>query len=118
MTTHPSILAGRIPWTEEPLPSTELQRVGRDQVTEHAQAFGIFQNPGGRQPASTLLSDLSFETWRKQWSLDEHHTTGKVSGVRQTLPLLPGTCLHKHHMLGGPQSGHAPVPSLPSSPAS
>ena len=32
MTTHSSILAWRIPWTEEPgrLPSTGLQRVGHD----------------------------------------------------------------------------------------
>ena len=35
MATHPSILAWRIPWTEEPggLPSMESQRVGRDWVT-------------------------------------------------------------------------------------
>ena len=32
MSTHSSILAWRIPWTEEPggLPSTDSQRVGRD----------------------------------------------------------------------------------------
>ena len=32
MATHPSILAWRIPWTEEPggLQSTGLQRIGRD----------------------------------------------------------------------------------------
>ena len=32
MATHPSILAWRIPWTEEPgrIQSLELQRVGRD----------------------------------------------------------------------------------------
>ena len=32
MATHSSILAWRIPWTEEPggLPSMELQRVGHD----------------------------------------------------------------------------------------
>ena len=120
MATHSNILAGRIPWTEEPgrLPSMGLQRVGHDQATEHTQAFSIFQNPGGRQPASTLLFDLSLGTWGKQWSLDEHHTMGKVSGVRQTLALLPGTCMHKHHMLGGPRSGQVPVPSLPSAPAS
>ena len=37
MTTHSSILAWRIPWTEEPggLQSTGSQRVGRDGVTEH-----------------------------------------------------------------------------------
>jgi len=37
MATHSSILAGRIPWTEEPgrLQSIGLQRVGHDRVSEH-----------------------------------------------------------------------------------
>ena len=37
MATHPSILAWRIPWTEEPskLQSTGLQRVGHDWVTDN-----------------------------------------------------------------------------------
>ena len=40
MSTHSSILAWRIPWTEEPgeLQSMELQRVGHDWVTEHTIA--------------------------------------------------------------------------------
>ena len=38
MATHSSILAWKIPWTEEPggLQSMELQRVGHDLTTEHA----------------------------------------------------------------------------------
>ena len=38
MVIHSSILAWRIPWTEEPggLQSTELQRAGLSEVTEHA----------------------------------------------------------------------------------
>ena len=38
MATHSSILAWRIPWTEEPggLQSTELQRAGHNWLTEHA----------------------------------------------------------------------------------
>ena len=38
LATHSSILAWRIPWTEEPgeLQSEGLQRVGHDLVTEHA----------------------------------------------------------------------------------
>ena len=38
MATHSSILACKIPWTEEPsqLQSRGLQRIGRDLVTEHA----------------------------------------------------------------------------------
>ena len=37
MATHSSILAWRIPWTEEPvgLQYMGLQKVGRDLVTEH-----------------------------------------------------------------------------------
>ena len=39
MATHSSILAWRIPWTEEPgvLQSMWLQRVGRDLVTQQQQ---------------------------------------------------------------------------------
>ena len=38
MATHSSILAWRIPWTEEPggLQSTGSQRVGHDLTSEHA----------------------------------------------------------------------------------
>ena len=40
--THSSILAWRIPWTEEPggLPSMGSHRVGHDWVTKHAQTEG------------------------------------------------------------------------------
>ena len=39
MATHSSILAWRIPWTEEPrgLQSTKLQRVGQDLAIEQQQ---------------------------------------------------------------------------------
>ena len=42
--THSSIPAWKIPWTEEPggLQSTRSQRVGRDQVTEHAYFSPVF----------------------------------------------------------------------------
>ena len=38
MVTHSSILAWKIPWTEEPggLQSMGLQRVGYNEMTEHA----------------------------------------------------------------------------------
>ena len=41
--THSSILAGRIPWTEEPggLQSVRSHRVGHDSPTEHAQTNGL-----------------------------------------------------------------------------
>ena len=37
MATHSSVLAWKIPWTEEPggLQSMGLQRIGHDWVTEH-----------------------------------------------------------------------------------
>ena len=43
MTTHPSILAWIIPWTEEPggLQSLGWQRVGRDWTTEHSVADAL-----------------------------------------------------------------------------
>ena len=43
MTTHSSILAWRIPWTEEPggLQSTGSQRVRHDGVTMHSTALCV-----------------------------------------------------------------------------
>ena len=40
--THSSIIASRIPWTEEPgrLQSTRSQRVGRDRVTNTLMSAG------------------------------------------------------------------------------
>ena len=64
MATHPSILAWRIPWTEEPggLQSMQLQRVGHNLATEQEQQkfnkFLIFikmdKNLIYRQAASRL----------------------------------------------------------------
>ena len=64
MATHSSILAWKIPWTEEPsgLQSMDLQRVGNDQATEsigaeqymlsysasHFLLQGIFLTPGSK----------------------------------------------------------------------
>ena len=44
MATHSSILAWRVPWTEEPgrLQSVVLQRVGHDLATEHAYVIEMF----------------------------------------------------------------------------
>ena len=46
MATHYSIIAWRIPWTEEPggLQSTGLQRIGRNWASEHAHTLVLF-NP-------------------------------------------------------------------------
>ena len=42
MATHSSVLAWKIPWTEEPgrLKSMRLQRVGHDLMTEHTRPSG------------------------------------------------------------------------------
>ena len=47
MATHSSILAWKIPWTEEPggLQSTGLQRVGHDRAAEHARTSSCKMNP-------------------------------------------------------------------------
>ena len=43
LATHSSILAWRIPWTEEPdgLQSMESQRVGHDRATKHTQILTV-----------------------------------------------------------------------------
>ena len=56
MATHSSILAWRIPWTEEPgrLQSMRLQRVGHDRATKtHTH---LLQSPGGRVNPGACLS--------------------------------------------------------------
>ena len=56
MATSSSILAWKIPWTEEPggLYSMGSQSVGHDCVTEHAHMGGIGYNPG--QPWESEVS--------------------------------------------------------------
>ena len=46
MATHSSVLAWRIPWTEEPggLQSMRSHRVGHDRATEHARTLVLFQD--------------------------------------------------------------------------
>ena len=48
MATHSSILAWRIPWTEEPggLQTMGLQRVGHDLVTEHTHTHRVIKYNG------------------------------------------------------------------------
>ena len=50
MATHSSILAGRIPWTEEPsgLQSIGLQRVGHNSATEYTHTHTNTDNQRGR----------------------------------------------------------------------
>ena len=46
MATHGSILAWKIPWTEEPdgLQSRASQRVGHDRATKHICVYGCTSN--------------------------------------------------------------------------
>ena len=48
MITHSSVLAWKIPWTEEPggLPSMESQRVGHDLATKHEHGYRDSQKGG------------------------------------------------------------------------
>ena len=61
MATHSSVLAWKIPWTEEPggLQSTGSQRVEHDRVTEHTPNFILLMRRLERQ---------AMETW--SWELD------------------------------------------------
>ena len=66
MATHSSILAWKIPWTEEPgrLQSKGSQRVGHDWVTEHARSGNTRQSSSSwsvgvlRFPVLLLVSGL------------------------------------------------------------
>ena len=56
--THSSILAGRVPWTEEPggLQSTGLQRVGPDFVTKQQN----YKVPNSEEIQMSLISHYFF----------------------------------------------------------
>ena len=64
MATHSSILAWRIPWTEEPggLQSTGSQRVGHDWATEDTQpsVSGIFRNSREDFPDGPVVKTAHF----------------------------------------------------------
>ena len=58
MATHSSILAWRIPWTEEPgrLQSMGLQRAGHDLATKHQNMGLCFMVPSGKSVLLVLLA--------------------------------------------------------------
>ena len=62
MTTHSSILAWKIPWTEEPgrLPSTGSQKSDTTEATQHSMVT-YSQNYRDCPPNVTLLSTESLE---------------------------------------------------------
>ena len=69
MATHSSILAWRIPWTEEPgrLQSMRLQRIGHDLVTKQQQHTSFHRGsraafwmlPGGSAEGARLIPELT-----------------------------------------------------------
>ena len=63
MATHSSILAWRIPWTEDPgrLQSMGLQRVRHDWVTSLYIKVEILLSPGVSK--NTLTFNISFKVW-------------------------------------------------------
>ena len=67
MATHSSILAWRIPWTEEPdeLQSLASQRVGQDLVTEQQQLMlnQSGQESTGKGSSSQRASSQAHSTW-------------------------------------------------------
>ena len=82
MATHSSILAWRIPWTEEPggLQSIGSQRVGHDRVQMHARvsggvlilrSFSVLASGGfvAALPMISNSSNLPFGAQRRSWML-------------------------------------------------
>ena len=101
MATHPSTLAWRIPWTEEPggLQSMGPQRVGHDLSDLACTGFGPRSLEGPSEPSSSLYDFLYMRTSWGQWT--ELH----FSSVAQSCPALcdPMNCstpgLPVHHQL-------------------
>ena len=74
MATHSSILAQRIPWTEEPdrLQSMGLQRVGHGRVTSPTLMILIILTTLTAQPAAAVLisvkgmPQITYRSWDSQ----------------------------------------------------
>ena len=70
MATHSSVLAWRIPWTEEPggLQSMDSQRIGRDWAT-HFQVALVVKNPQANAGDMRRRFDPWVENipWRRAW---------------------------------------------------
>ena len=97
--THSSILACRIPWTEEPgrLQSSESQRVGHDWATfilTHIPRSAIVsggllvKNPPAMQEMQ--IQSLGQEVpWRRTWQLTPVFLPGKSHGQRSLVGYSP-----------------------------
>ena len=81
MATHSSILARKIPWTEEPggLQSMGSQRVGRDWVCMQPTMFRLILNPH-------LCTSISCQCYKMEISL--RWTEPKVTKKEKWFPIL------------------------------
>ena len=80
--THSSILAWRVPWTEEPgrLLSTGLHRVRHDLVTDEWEDYSNYLGEGAgisRNWATTWVRKILY---RREWLPIPVFSTGKVHG--------------------------------------
>ena len=94
MATHSSILACRIPWTEEPggLQSMGSQRVGHDWCNLAAAAVGFPGGSGGKDCLAMQDPWVGKIPWRRKW----HPTPGilpvEFHGQRSLAGCSPGGC--------------------------
>ena len=70
MATHSSILAWRIPWTEEPggLQSTRSQRVGHDWATSHTHTHTRTSHTDEHCSALILSKHVSLQMYAWKWN--------------------------------------------------
>ena len=113
MTTHSSILAWRIPWTEEPgrLQSLESQRVGQDWAAKHSTARAKLSQWSGL--VSTRVSPLSQPLRRGVRTFGSHRLSGKngAGGGGSGEPAAPPLAAPPKLTLGGVYCPSTPGPS-------
>ena len=75
MATHSSVLAWKIPWTEEPgrLQSMGLQRVRHDWATSHKGATAQKFSEGSISRSVKWSATLSASDWLNRWQLRSYH---------------------------------------------
>ena len=107
MVTHSSILAWRIPWTEEPggLQFMGSQRVGHGWATKthtHTHQTTTLHSPQPQPLASTILLSGSMDSI----NLGNSHRTSQVATVVKNLPANAGETRHTGSIPGlGRSSG-------------
>ena len=87
--THSSILAWRIPWTEEPsgLQFMGLQRVGHDWATKYTHTRRTFQVRWGS--TGERLDMFILPNWRSQWQPTAVFLPGELHGQRSLAGCYP-----------------------------